>query len=198
MSEKLRLADSISYEEIRRAAAGDHDVFRQIAEKCAPLIGSVLAQLSIPAGEKEDLEQEALIGLYKAVMLYDPHCASFPTFSFLCIKRTVLSALKKYNSKKNVLFRDSLSLSDSLDSEKLQFSPLSSHREDPEQILLNRENHAHFLSRLDSELSAYEQKVLKLYLSDCTHEQIALALCVSPKSVSNALQRIRNKLKLSD
>ncbi len=198
MSEKLLSADGISIEEIRSAAAGDHEVFRVIAEKSAPLIQSILSRIVIPANEKDDLKQEALIGLYKAVMLYDAHCSSFATFSYICIRRTVLSALKKYNNKNNSLLRNSLSLSDSSDDPNDPLIDFPSHEGDPEQILVDRENHARFLSRLDSELSNYEQNVLKLYLSDCTHEQIALTLHVSPKSVSNALQRIRNKLKLRD
>lgn len=198
MSEKLRSADGISLDEIRSAAAGDHDVFRVIAEKSAPLIQSVLSRITVPVDEKEDLRQEALIGLYKAVMLYDADCASFSTFSYICIRRTVLSALKKYNNKSNSLLRNSLSLSDSSDDDSDPLLSFPAREGDPEQILVDRENHARFLSRLDSELSSFEQNVLKLYLSDCTHDQIALALSVSRKSVSNALQRIRNKLKLRD
>jgi RNA polymerase sporulation-specific sigma factor len=191
------VSTAISLDNIRDAKAGDHDAFRLVVEKSKPLIRSILSHMDVPESEKEDLEQEAFIGLFKAVMLYDANCASFTTFSYLCIRRTVFSALKKYNSKKNAPLRNSLSLSES-EEENIPLFTLPSLHGDPERILLDNESYTRFLSRLDSELSGYEKKVLKLYLSDCTYDQIALALNVPPKSVGNALQRIRNKLKLRD
>ncbi len=174
---------------IYKAAHGNQDAFRTIAEKYEPLIHKLLGSFHVPESEKDDLFQEGRIGLYKAVLMYDPELSSFGTFAYLCVKRSILSAVKAYQTKNNALLQ--------FPQEEEDPSGLALGAVDgPETALINKESYALLLERIDSHLSDYENTVLRLYLTGVSHDLIAQRLATSRKSVDNAVSRIRRKLRV--
>lgn len=178
-----------SLELIYKAARGNQDAFCTIAEKYEPLIYKLTAGFDVPESEKDDLFQEGRIGLYKAVLMYDPELSSFGTFAYLCVKRSILSAVKAYQTKNNALSQFA--------HEEDDLSGFASGMADgPEAALINKESYALLLERIDSHLSEYENTVLRLYLTGVSHDRIAQKLATSRKSVDNAISRIRRKLRV--
>lgn len=170
---------------VRNAAHSDQDAFAALAGKYSPMINKLLGSFSFSQNDREDLFQEGLIGLYKAVMMYDSRLSSFSTFAYLCIKRSILSALKAYNKTTDDYENPETAL-DIPDSEDSQ----------PENLLLSKESYQKLLNKIDSHLSSYENRVLKLFLTGVSHDLIAQKLDTSRKSVDNAICRIRRKLKV--
>ncbi len=151
--------------------------------------------------DKEDLIQEGMIGLYKAVVSFDPDKeASFQTFADLCIRRQILTAVKFSNRLKHYPLNHSISLNSAIqqedgeDQELTLIDQLTSDRIDnPEEILVSREERARLEARILEKLSSLEMKVMGLYISGLNYQEIAKALDRSPKSIDNALQRARKK-----
>ena len=180
-----RTPDSLAL--IYKAAHGNQDAFRSLAEKYEPLIHKLVGSFTVPEAERDDLFQEGLIGLYKAVLMYDPELSSFGTFAYLCIKRSILSAVRSYQTTAVGL----TSLPED------EFSGLALGTADsPETAFLHKESYALLLERIDSHLSDYENTVLRLYLTGVSHDLIAQRLATSRKSVDNAISRIRRKLRV--
>ncbi len=173
---------------------GDHDAFLELAKSYEKRIYKTVNALNVADHEKEDLFQEGLIGLYKASMTYaDNSDASFSTYAYICIKHSISSALRIYNSKKNYPIRSSLPLDSDSEIAEIQGLGLITQ---PELLLIEKENYELLVSKIDSELSGYERKVFKLFLQGLTYGEISEKLQTSTKSVDNAIQRIRGKLKL--
>lgn len=180
-------------EEVRN---GGHAAFGTIAKEFSPMLQSMVYKLDVPAHEKDDLYQEGLIGLYKAVLFYNEKYSSFFTFAHICAKRNILTALRSYLSKKNLALRTSVSIEDSAQSEYMLCNESLSLGSDPEHMLVNKEQFEAFMKKKDECLSDYEKQVLKYFLKGLPYEKIASLLGKTPKSIDNAIQRIRNKLKL--
>ncbi len=144
-------------------------------------------------GDEEDLIQEGMIGLYKAIRDYRPHHnTSFHTFARLCINRQILKVIEASNSQKNRPLNEFVSLSGEEWEEQLE-----RFRESPESILIEAEKEREILEKIQSALSPLERKVLNLYLNGLDYREIAAKLNRTPKSIDNALQRIRKKASSS-
>lgn len=142
----------------------------------------------ILGGDVEDLIQEGMIGLFQAAQSYDASKhASFSTFANLCVERRLISAVRSANREKHLALNTSLSLDDEANPLPLEAGPAT----DPEYLAM-RQN---LLDEYSSKLSPFETEVLKALLEDKNYRQIAQELGKTPKSVDNAIQRIRNKLK---
>lgn len=152
-------------------------------------------------GDSEDLEQEALIGLYKAVRDYRPdHEVAFRPFAELCITRQLLSAIKTANRHKHQPLNTSVSLHVSRDAgddegrtleERL---PGPAATDDPAERLLGDEQVAVLAEAMEGELSELEMEVLRLYVAGRSYVEIAEHVGRHAKSVDNAVQRIKRKL----
>jgi RNA polymerase sporulation-specific sigma factor len=152
-------------------------------------------------GDSEDLEQEALIGLYKAVRDYRPdHEVAFRPFAELCITRQLLSAIKTANRHKHQPLNTSVSLHVSRDAgddegrtleERL---PGPAATDDPAERLLGDEQVAVLAEAMECELSELEMEVLRLYVAGRSYVEIAEHVGRHAKSVDNAVQRIKRKL----
>lgn len=177
-------ADFLQIEEstiIANAKAGDSESFDAIAKRYRSLIGFVMKGYSIPASEKDDLLQECYIGLIKAVRTYDTEKnASFGTYAVVCVRNSLLTALKQYRKE-----TENLVLSD-----KIPAAVIAS----PESLVLSRESTLQFYNRFLVELSDYEKRVFELYLNEMDPSEISEKLCRELKSVKNALVRIKQKL----
>ena len=170
------------------AQQGWEEETTQLVSRYIPLVRARAARYFGPGLERDDLMQEGFIGLLKAIRSYDPaRGSSFCTFAALCVNRRMISAVQSSNSDGNTPLRDYCSISRE---EMESFGDL-----DPEQYLIGKEEGKAQLSRILSQLSVFEQHALKLYLSGHSYREMSEILRVSPKSVDNAIQRIRRKLK---
>lgn len=173
--------------------SGNQDAFGTLSAEFEGIIWSIVATCDVDTEEKLDLYQEGLIGLYKAALAYEPQLnASFSTFARICIKHSIISALRIYYGKKNYPIRSSLSLDDG---EETEIQGLGTVTE-PESLLIEKESYDSLIKRIDTSLSKREYDVLKLFIQGNSYGEISNRLQMTTKSVDNAIQRIRGKLKL--
>ena len=150
-------------------------------------------------GETDDLIQEGMIGLYKAIRDYNTDReASFATFASMCINRQMITAVAASNRKKNMPLNTYVSYDmpagGDEDSDMRLVDILQSQTElNPEKLLIDKEHNWDLKSRLKEVLSTFEQQVLTYYLEGMDYTAIAKKMQKPPKSVDNALQRIRSK-----
>ena len=153
--------------------------------------------LYIIGAENEDIIQEGMIGLFKAVRDYDPSKgASFSTFANLCVKRQLITAVKQSNRKKHSPLNSYVSFYSKDDDESYLVDELAADKNtEPERMMLGKDQSEKINEFIDRYLSKYEKSVLTEYLSGISYEEIATHLSKTPKSIDNAVQRIRKKLK---
>ena len=156
----------------------------------------------ILGGDTEDLIQEGMIGLFKAVRDYDSgRDASFFTFAELCINRQIYTAVQSAGRKKHIPLNEAISLYSQVDGGKdgegkFLWEELSdAEGADPESMVLNQERREELERMIEESLSPFEKQVLDLYLTQMPTSQIARILGKNEKSTDNALQRLKNKLK---
>ncbi|MCM1106371.1 MAG: sigma-70 family RNA polymerase sigma factor [Blautia sp.] len=185
------LTDEALVELIRR---GRGEVTDYLLEKYKPLVRKKTNAMYLIGGETEDLIQEGMIGLFKAIRDYrQDRDSSFYHFAELCVNRQLYSALEASNRKKHFPLNSYVSLSGTeSDGEGEVFL---GQTKSPEQQVIEQEVWSDFKKHLTGNLSKMENKVLILYLEGYNYIQIAELLQKSPKSVDNALQRIRQKIK---
>ena len=166
------------------AASGKDACFARLAAHFAPYLTRVVSSLPVPPEEKEDLCQEGLIGLYKAVRLFDPALSSFSTFARLCIRSGVLDGYRAFRKTggANMTFLEEDDLLPASDSQS------------PERVLVGKEELSSTLRRIDLALSPLEKRVFSLRLQGETPMRIASLLGLSRKSVDNASFRVQKKI----
>ena len=175
---------------VSEVASGNQKAFFELSARFGSLVKDISSSVSISESEKDDIYQEGLIGLYKAALTYIPNKgAAFSTYAAICIKHSIYSSLRVYFSKKNEPVR----FGSSLDEAFAEQCPDSCT--EPEKVFIEKENIRLIKESIDSTLSTYEIRVLKLFLKGLSYEDIAKLLLTTPKSVDNAIQRIRGKLK---
>lgn len=170
------------------ARGGDEDATATLVCKYIPLVRSRAASFYGPGLEQDDLVQEGFIGLLKAIRSYDPlRESSFRTFAVLCVTGRMMSAVRASLSSKHSPLRDYRSISQ----EGLAFSA----DVDPESYFIGKEEAQLLWNQIFTKLSSFERDALRLYLSGHSYREMSLILQASSKSVDNAIQRIRRKLK---
>ena len=195
--EKMSENDIINLAQKRENAAMEY-----LLEKYKPLVRQKTRKLFLIDGDKDDLIQEGLIGLFKAVRDYQVgKDAAFRTFADLCISRQLYSAIKKSNRLKNQplnsyvsIYSDEFSDADELAGDRTVISSGSDNIANPEAIMIDRENAIDMQNKMFDKLSKMEREVLKRYLEGMTYQEIAADMEKSPKSIDNALQRIKGKI----
>ena len=181
--------------------SGDSEAMDYLMNKYKNLVRSRARTLFLVGADKEDLIQEGMIGLYKAIRDYDTEKnVSFRNFAELCISRQMYSAIKGSNTQKNQPLNNYISI-DSMEMSGDSESPLEQlfginfeKNKNPEQLVLDKEAANVLEYTLVGHLSEMEKKVLHFYMKDMNYNQIATALGKEPKAVDNALQRIKKKL----
>ncbi len=144
-------------------------------------------------GDVEDLIQEGMIGLYKAIKGYNHKKeAAFSTFAHICIKRQIQSAVRNASTQKNLVLSSALPITDE-DNDELGIFLISDGLS-PEQVLANKQLYFELKQEFAKELSLLENKVLKLYLQGLSYQQIADKTGQTKKSIDNALSRIKKKI----
>lgn len=195
--EKMSENDIINLAQKRENAAMEY-----LLEKYKPLVRQKTRKLFLIDGDKDDLIQEGMIGLFKAVRDYQVgKDAAFRTFADLCISRQLYSAIKKSNRLKNQplnsyvsIYSDEFSDADELAGDRTVISSGSDNIANPEAIMIDRENAIDMQNKMFDKLSKMEREVLKRYLEGMTYQEIAADMDKSPKSIDNALQRIKGKI----
>ncbi len=185
---------------IERLRAGDAEAERVLYERYKQTVRSRAHTYFLIGADHEDLVQEGMIGLYKAVCEYDPEkAASFRSFADICITRQILTAIKNATRKKHSPLNTYVSLDMpkyEQDEGQTLFDTMQNLRViDPEEELIGREEYERIQAYLKENLSPLEQTVLGLYLNGYSYQQIAQHLARPPKSIDNALQRIKHKLE---
>ncbi len=151
--------------------------------------------------ERDDLIQEGMIGLYKAVLDFDPSReSSFRSFADICVRRQILTAVRNANRLKHYPLNSSISLNSKVqeDGEEQEYTLMDvladSRIVDPETNYVSAEEKRRIESQIVETLSPLEKQVLDLYIEGLDYQQIARVLERPPKSIDNALQRARHKV----
>ncbi len=191
-------------EVVASAKHGNDEAMEYVLAKYKGLVRGLSRTLFLLDGDEDDLIQEGMIGLYKAVVSYD-ECrgAAFETFASHCINRQMYSAVKKSNRKKNGPLNTYISIDSASDSDneqgpdsvKLLDRVSAGLHQNPEDIIIDREEAGDIEERLFSVLSGMEREVLSLFLRGMTYQEIARYMQKQPKAIDNALQRIKTKLR---
>ena len=190
---------------ILRLRDGEEAITDYIMDKYKNMVRSKAKSMYILGADREDLIQEGMIGLFKAVRDYDTgRDASFFTFADLCVSRQMYTAIQAAGRQKHMplntyvaLYADGADGEDGLrEAERgLLESAASRLEQNPEELLIDRENVKRLEEVMEKELSSFEKQVLDLYLTGMKYSQIARVLGKDDKSTDNALQRIKAKLK---
>lgn len=187
---------------IVRLRDGEEKITDYIMDKYKNLVRSKAGSMYILGADRDDLIQEGMIGLFKAIRDYDiGRDASFFTFADLCVSRQMYTAVQAAGRQKHAPLNSYISLyagmgeqSDSEDMELIQ-SLMSKEERNPEDLLIDKENVELLEKIIERELSSFEKQVLDLYITGMKYTQIAKVLGKDEKSTDNALQRIKGKLK---
>ena len=178
------------------AAAGNRLAEETLVTRYNRLVRTCAHPCFLAGGDSEHLTQEGMVGLITAVREYDAGKeASFRTFAEICIRSRLYSVLRAAARDKQQPLNQSLSLDDShFDSNPLTSGTNNLAQRNPEDFLIDREHTAALLSGVRKQLSEFEAKILGFYLDGLSCREIAKAVNKPPKSVDNAVQRIRRKV----
>lgn len=183
---------------LRQGRAGDRVAEERLVIRYNRLVRVCARPYFLAGGDSEDLIQEGMVGLLAAIREYDPSkAASFRTYAEVCIKNRLLSVIKAAARDKHTPLNNSVSFETPLfcgNGDRYAYRASVQHLEDPEEIFLSREAFRERMEALMGQLSGFEANVLRLYLTGLSYSEIAAEVKKSPKSVDNAVQRIRRKL----
>ena len=199
MSNYETMTDEQLIENLRKGEAGITDY---IMDKYKFLVKQKAKAMYLLGGENDDLIQEGMIGLFKAIRDYNPEQkTSFYSFAELCISRQMYTAIKTSQRQKHMPLNSYVSIYETNNESREESQPplieqLQTEKDNnPEELFLNKEYYAMMEQELKQNLSALESRVLYLHLLGEDYQRIAKLLDKSPKSIDNALQRIKNKMK---
>lgn len=178
---------------------GDEQALTFLLDKYKDLVNTKVGKYFIIGAEREDIVQEGMIGLYKAIKGFD-NCKqnTFKTFANLCIERQLITAIKSSNRQKHMPLNSYLSLNTSAyddegDGTELLETFEVNTIEDPLETIMKQESFNEIQNAVQKSLSKFEGQVLERYMQGESYEVIAKRLDTPVKSVDNAIQRIRKK-----
>ncbi len=193
---------TLSDEELAALAKGGEsaaDATELLCERYKNLVRIKARPYFLIGADREDLVQEGMIGLYKAIRDYDDgHGAAFRSFAEMCILRQIINAIKTATRQKHRPLNSYVSIYQPLydeNAERTVMDVFSLTAENPEDTIIGRETVADISKRLDAALTPLEKQVLRLYLDGMSYQDIAAKLGRGTKSVDNALQRVKAKLE---
>lgn len=187
---------------VAAAQAGDDFASSMLLEKYRGFVRCKARSFFLVGADREDVIQEGMIGLYKAIRDYDPtRQSSFRSFAELCVTRQLITAIKTASRQKHTPLNTYVSLSKSTsveeEGERL-LSDILAAREicDPAELVISAWEAASIRKGFSEALSPLETQVLRLYVDGCSYVEIAGRLDRHVKSVDNALQRIKRKMEV--
>lgn len=191
----MKQYDGIKDEElISRFKNGESEILDYLMEKYKNMVRKKARTMFLIGGENDDLIQEGMIGLFKAVRDYQPdRDAAFRTFASICVDRQIYNAVQSSNRQKHQPLNSYISLSEQ-DGENEEHLG-DNWGENPESIIIDQENVQDLEQEITATLSPMENQVLEYYLAGNGYGEIAQIMGKTPKSIDNALQRIRIKIR---
>lgn len=181
-----------------KAKQGDTNAENELFAKYKSLVNKISRSYFLLGGDFEDIIQEGMIGLYKAIQNFSENKnASFKTFASVCIKHQIISAIKVASSQKNTILSNALPIGEQSEEDEengieiILPSPLPQ----PDQRAEEKENKLELQEKIKKVLSPLEIKVLSLYLKGYSYNEIAEKGNITKKSIDNALTRIKSKLQ---
>jgi len=195
-----RFADKTDEQIVAMAQQGDAMALEHLLGKHKNFVRSKARSYFLIGADHEDIVQEGMIGLFKAIRDYLPdRLSSFRAFAELCITRQIITAIKTATRQKHVPLNSYVSLNKPVFDEEsdrtLMDVIVEGRAQNPEELIIGRENLVSIRDRVDQSLSKLEQDVLNAYLDGKSYQEIAEKLERHVKSIDNALQRVKRKLE---
>lgn len=193
--------EELSDEElVERVHHGNTDALDYLITKYRLFVKAKARSYFLIGADKEDIMQEGMIGLYKAIRDFrEDKLASFRAFAELCITRQIITAIKTATRQKHIPLNSYISLDKPIfdeESDRTLMDVISgSIVDDPEELMIHREEYSYLEERMGEILSELERKVLSLYLDGQSYNEISEELNRHVKSIDNALQRVKRKLE---
>ena len=183
-----------------RCHSGDAFAEEYLLNKYKNFVRSKARSYFLIGADHEDIVQEGMIGLYKAIRDFKPDkLASFRAFAELCITRQIITAIKTATRQKHIPLNSYVSLNKPLYDEESDRTLLDviieGRAANPEELIISQEDLSHIQGRINEVLSGLEQEVLQAYLDGKSYQEIAENLGRHVKSIDNALQRVKRKLE---
>ena len=200
-SENGEIYDTLEDEEIVESARqGDPVALEYLIKKYKNFVRSKARSYFLIGADREDIIQEGMIGLFKAIRDYrSDKISSFRAFAELCITRQIITAIKTATRQKHIPLNSYVSLNKPIydeESDRTLLDILSGKKIlDPEELLISREEVNNIEAKIGEILSDLELKVLMYYLQGKSYQEIAVDLDRHVKSIDNALQRVKHKLE---
>ncbi|WP_373867049.1 RNA polymerase sporulation sigma factor SigH [Thermobrachium celere] len=196
----LNYDEMVDEEVVELAKKGDNKAEEYLINKYKNYVKSKAKTYFIVGAEKEDLYQEGMIGLYKAIRDFKPETlASFRAFAEICITRQIITAIKTATRQKHIPLNSYISLNKPVydeESDRTLMDVLSTiYVSDPEELIISKEQRRKIERRMKEVLSDLELEVLRSYLNGKSYQEIACDLDRHAKSIDNALQRVKRKIE---
>jgi len=186
-------------EAVALAQAGDEEAVNHLLHKYQKLVYIWTRPYFLQGAEDDDLLQEGMIGLYKAIRDFSPGSSSFWSFAKLCITRNIISAIKGTTRQKHIPLNSYTSLHKPIydaEGDRTLMEVLSNNKvDDPEALVIDRERLYNTQKHIKEVLSEFEYKVFRLYINGLSYKEMAQRLHTHTKSIDNALCRIKNKIE---
>lgn len=179
---------------------GDSEALDYLINKYRNFVRAKARSYFLIGADKEDIVQEGMIGLYKAVRDFrEDKLTSFKAFAELCITRQIITAIKTATRQKHIPLNSYVSLDKPIydeESDRTLMDVISGAKiMDPEELIINQEEYVQIEVKMEELLSDLERKVLALYLDGQSYQEISEELNRHVKSIDNALQRVKRKLE---
>ncbi len=183
---------------VEYAKNGDNEALECLLDKYKELVNIKVSKYFIIGAEREDIVQEGMIGLYKAIKNFElDKQNSFKSFASLCIERQLITAIKTSNRQKHIPLNSSLSLNTAVYENEDDVSLMeffnSKTTEDPLDTVTKKEYYKFVGNKIDESLSDFEKQVLTRFAAGDSYVKIAEKLDAPVKAIDNAIQRIRKK-----
>ena len=180
------------------AQQGDGQALAYLLNKYKNFVRSKARSYFLIGADHEDIVQEGMIGLYKAIRDFQPaRLASFRSFAELCVKRQIITAIKAATRQKHVPLNSYVSLNKPLydeESDRTLLDVIEGRVTNPEDLYISQEELSNIQAQIDEMLSDLEKKVLDAFMDGKSYQEIAELLGRHVKSIDNALQRVKRKL----
>ncbi|MDI6604428.1 MAG: RNA polymerase sporulation sigma factor SigH [Thermoanaerobacteraceae bacterium] len=185
---------------VTEAQSGNEEALEYIIEKYCSFVKAKARSYFLVGADKEDIVQEGMIGLFKAIRDFrSDKLSSFKAFAELCITRQIITAIKTATRQKHIPLNSYISLNKSIfddESDRTLMDIVSNECiSDPEELIINREECTDIGNKISEKLSVLEAEVLISFLDGKSYQEIAVELNRHVKSIDNALQRVKRKLE---
>ncbi len=200
MSNYSEFEEKLDEEVVLEAKDGNARAQEYLITKYENFVKAKAKSYFLIGADKEDIYQEGMIGLYKAIRDFKPDkLTTFKAFAELCIRRQIITAIKTATRQKHIPLNTYVSLNKPIyeeESDRTLLDILSGLKiTDPEELVISQEQMEHIEKEIEKSLSSLEMEVLTSYLDGKSYQEIACDLDRHAKSIDNALQRVKRKLE---